>query len=110
MRVRRALLSACVDTIINGPNFFVLNSHNGHSCRWKSGWERVRLARAGLLAGCGAGTLERLEMAAQKPGYLAYPTQAASRSERGRTRRRFAFRRQTRTRDHSTFFQSDSAR
>src|SRR5437868_7798472 len=48
---------------------FFFTTQNDHFCGRKGRWERVRLARAGQLARSRAGTLERLEMAAQKSGY-----------------------------------------
>src|SRR6266404_92183 len=49
-------------------------------CVRKRGRERVRLACARLLVGHRAGTLERLEMAAQKQGHYARSTRKLPRS------------------------------
>src|SRR5205814_8793174 len=62
------------------PLTFPFTTKNAHSCPRENGWKRVHLARARLLARDPAGTLERLEMAAQEPGHLADPARAAPRT------------------------------
>src|SRR5213592_1666819 len=91
--------------IFKGPNFFV-HYENEHFCLGEWGRKRLRLARARILVERGAGTLERLEMAAQKQDYHSRATRETSETERRRAERRFAVRRQTRACRDSAFFQS----
>src|SRR5436190_5893994 len=94
-------------TRLLGPLTFPFTTQNAYSGPWEKGWKRVRFACAGLLARDAAGTVERLEMAAEKPGDFPGSARATPRTlERG-TERRPAFRRQARPRRHPALFQPD---